>query len=265
MGRALAGHPRDEYVLSTKVGRLIVPSPETAGQLDDLGFAVPAGTRRRWDLSPDGIRRSIDDSLGRLGLDRIDIAYLHDPDDHGVDAAERAMATLAELREEGVVGAIGVGMNQSAMPAELIRRGDLDVVMLAGRFTLLDQEGLEELLPLAEERGVGIVAAGVYNSGLLSRDRPSDDAHFDYGPAPASVRERAVLLADACERHGVRLPEAAIQFPLSHPAVVSVVVGLRTAGQVRSSIQRMAREIPDALWRELVESGLVRSAQRHSA
>jgi D-threo-aldose 1-dehydrogenase len=265
IGRALAGRPRDDYILSTKVGRLIVPSPGTAGRQDDQGFAVPAESARQWDLSRDGIRRSIDDSLGRLGLDDIDIAYLHDPDDQGIEAAEGAVAALAELRDEGVLGAIGVGMNQSAMPAELIRRGDLDVVMLAGRFTLLDQEGLDELLPLAEERGVGIVAAGVYNSGLLSRDRPAEDANFDYGPAPAELRERALRLAEVCERHGVHLPEAAIQYPLSHPAVVSVVVGVRTADQVRSSVERFEREIPDALWADLRESGLVRSAERRSA
>jgi D-threo-aldose 1-dehydrogenase len=250
LGRALRAWPRDEYVLSTKVGRLLHPSPETAHERDGQ-FAVPASARRVWDLSPDGIRRSIDDSLERLGLDRIDIAYLHDPDDQGMDATVGAIETLIALRDEGVLGAVGAGMNQSAIPAEIIRRCDVDVMMLAGRYTLLDRSGLDELLPLALEREVGIVAAGVYNSGLLSQPRPERDGLFDYEPAPAELFERAEQLAAICQRHGVTLPEAAAQFPLRHPAVVSVVIGMRTAAQVRDSVDRLGRRIPDALWAEL--------------
>ncbi|TFV98220.1 aldo/keto reductase [Orlajensenia leifsoniae] len=258
LGPALADRPRDEYVLSTKAGRLLVPSGYPEGTMDDGGFAVPATVRREWDLSRDGIRRSVHGSLERLGLDRIDIAYLHDPDDHGQEAHAEAIPALIELREEGVVRAVGAGMNQSAMPAEFVRRHDVDVIMLAGRYTLLEQGALDELLPLAEERGVGIVAAAVYNSGLLSQPRPPANALYDYAPAPAELIAKANAIADVCEEFGITLPEAAIAYPLRHPAVVSVVVGMRTAEQVRGTAERYEREIPAEFWAALDDRGLVR-------
>ncbi|MET0784891.1 MAG: aldo/keto reductase [Leifsonia flava] len=258
LGAVLADRPRDEYVLSTKVGRLLVPSGYPEGTMDDDGFAVPATLRREWDLSRDGIRRSVHESLERLGLDSIDIAYLHDPDEHGAEAHAEAIPALIELREEGVVRAVGTGMNQSAMPAEFVRRHDVDVIMLAGRYTLLEQGALDELLPLAAERGVGIVAAAVYNSGLLSRPRPPADALYDYAPAPAELIAKANAIADVCEEFGVTLPEAAIAYPLRHPAVVSVVVGMRTAEQVRGTAERYEREIPAEFWAALDDRGLVR-------
>jgi D-threo-aldose 1-dehydrogenase len=260
LGAALRERPREEFVLSTKVGRLLVPSGHPDGTMDDGGFAVPATLRREWDLSRDGIRRSIDDSLERLGLDRIDVAYLHDPDEHGPRAHAEAIPALIELRDEGVLGAVGAGMNQSAMPAEFVRRHDVDVIMLAGRYTLLEQGALDDLLPAAVERGVGIVAAAVYNSGLLSKPRPGADARYDYATAPADVIARADALADVCEEFGITLPDAAVAFPLRHPAVVSVVVGMRTAEQVRSTAERYATKIPEDFWRELSERGLVRDA-----
>ncbi|MCD2443413.1 aldo/keto reductase [Agromyces sp. SYSU K20354] len=260
LGAALAGRARDDFVLSTKVGRLLVPSGYPDGAMDDEGFAVPATMRREWDLSRDGIRRSVDESLERLGLDRIDIAYLHDPDDHGAQAHAEAIPALIELRDEGIVGAVGAGMNQSAMPAEFVRRHDVDVIMLAGRYTLLEQGALDDLLPLAVDRGVAVVAAAVYNSGLLARPRPSADALYDYGPAPAALIARVHAIADVCEEFGVTLPEAAIAYPLRHPAVVSVVVGMRTAGQVVSSAERYAARIPQEFWRVLSDRGLVRDA-----
>ncbi|UIP57743.1 aldo/keto reductase [Agromyces marinus] len=260
LGEALRERPRDEYVLSTKVGRLLVPSGYPEGAMDDQGFAVPATLRREWDLSRDGIRRSIDASLERLGLDRIDIAYLHDPDDHGEQAHAEAVPALIELREEGVVGAVGAGMNQSAMPAEFVRRHDVDVIMLAGRYTLLEQGALDDLLPAALERGVGIVAAAVYNSGLLSRPRPAADATYDYAPAPAAILERVDALADVCDEFGIALPEAALAHPLRHPAVVSVVVGMRTPEQVHGTAARFEAQIPDAFWEALTRRGLLRDA-----
>lgn len=260
LGAALSDRPRDDYVLSTKVGRLLVPSGYPEGTIDDEGFAVPATSRRQYDLSRDGIRRSVDESLERLGLDRIDIAYLHDPDDYGPAAHAEAIPALIELRDEGVVSAVGAGMNQSAMPAEFVRRHDVDVIMLAGRYTLLEQGSLDDLMPLAVERGVSIVAAAVYNSGLLSRPRPAADAHYDYGPAPAEMIARANAIADTCEEFGITLPEAAIAYPLRHPAVVSVVVGMRTADQVVSTAERYAARIPRDFWRVLSERGLTRDA-----
>ncbi len=259
LGTALAGRPREETIVSTKVGRLLEPSPATANRTDDEGFAVPATMRRVWDFSADGIRRSLDASLGRLGLDRVDIVYLHDPDDHWLEASTAGVAALINLREQGVIDAIGVGMNQSAMPAEFVRRFDIDLVMLAGRYSLLDQSALDDLLVVALERGVPIVAAGVYNSGLLSAPSPAAGAAYNYQPAPPELLDRARRLAAVCGAHGIDLPTAAIQFPLRHPAVASVVVGARTADQVRVNMERLATSVPDDLWSDLESSGLVRT------
>jgi D-threo-aldose 1-dehydrogenase len=259
LGTALAGRPRANLAVSTKVGRVLEPSPETAGRPDDEGFAVPAAYRRVWDFSADGVRRSLDASLERLGLDRVDIVYLHDPEEHWHQASEEGIAALIALREQGVVEAIGVGMNQSAMLAEFVRRHDIDLVMLAGRYTLLDQSALDDLLPLAAERGVGVVAAGVYNSGLLSRRRPVAGATYDYRPAPTELVDRARRLAAVCEAHGVDLPTAALRFPLRHPAVICEVVGARTADEVRVNVERLAAPVPDDLWAELEALGLVRA------
>lgn len=256
LGRELAARPRDQYAISTKVGKALDPSPERAHLQDEQGFAVPAAHTRRYDFSRDGIRRSLEKSLERLGLDRIDIAYLHDPDEHWEAASTTGIDALVELREEGVVGAIGAGMNQSEMITEFIRRCDVDVMMLAGRYTLLEQGARDELLPLAEERGVGIVAAGVYNSGLLSRPRVPADASYDYLPAPAELIARANRIAEICEAHGTDLPTAAVQYPLRHPAVVAAVVGCRNAEQVRQAVERADASIPEDLWRELAELGL---------
>lgn len=251
LGAALAHRPRDEFVLSTKVGRALIATPERAGELDDDGFVTPALYRREWDFSRDGILRSVEQSLVRLGLDRLDIAYLHDPDDHWEAASTTGLSALIELRDQGVVGAIGAGMNQSAMLAEFVRRCDVDVVMVAGRYTLLDRSAEEDLLPLALERGVGVVAAAVYNSGLLSKAEVPADAKYEYGQAPFALIVRARAMASACARHGVSLPEAAVQFALRHPSVTSVVVGTRTAEQVSGTVDRYRATIPEGLWGEL--------------
>ena len=256
LGRFLTELPRDEFVISTKVGRLLVPNPGGVGR-DTEGFDVPATTRRVWDFSRDGVLRSLEDSLRRLGLDRIDILYLHDPDDHWEQASREAVPALVELRDQGVIGAFGIGMNQNEMPARFIRECDVDLVMLAGRYTLLEQGALDDLLPLAKERGVGIVIAGVYNSGLLAVSRPGSDANYNYETAPDALVERAGRLADVCERHGVALPQAALAYPLLHPAVVSVVVGARTAEQVNSNVNRYTTQIPPNLWADLAAVGLI--------
>ncbi|MEV4560706.1 aldo/keto reductase [Kitasatospora sp. NPDC049285] len=255
LGAALRGLPRDAYVLSTKVGRLLDPLPAAAG--DDLadGFAVPATHRRRWDFSAEGVRQSIEESLNRLDLDRIDVVFLHDPDDHADQAIDEAYPELERLRAEGVIGAIGAGMNQSGLLARFVRETDVDTVLLAGRYTLLDQGGLAELLPLAHERGVGVVVGGVFNSGLLADPRPG--ATFDYASAPTEVLERALALKAVCERHGVPLRAAALHFPFGHPAVASVLVGTRSAAEVRDAAAALDRPVPAALWAELRERGLL--------
>lgn len=256
LGAALANRPRTEYALSTKVGRLLEPTLERAHLQDDEGFAVPATYRRRWDFSRDGILRSIEGSLDRLGTDRIDIVYLHDPDEHWDQASTSGVETLVELRDQGVIAAVGVGMNQSEMPTRFVRETDIDVVMCAGRFTLVDRGAQNDLLPAALARGVAVVAAGVYNSGLLANPRPRDGAKFDYQTAPPDLVGKVHRFADAAEPYGVTVPELAARFALRHPAVASVVLGMRTADHVTANAARLAREIPEELWDDLDRLGL---------
>jgi D-threo-aldose 1-dehydrogenase len=255
LGEALRGRPRGAYTVSTKVGRVLEPVAHAGG--DDLGhgFAVPATHRRRWDFTAGGVLRSLEESLERLGLDRVDIVHLHDPDDHARQALEEAYPALERLRAEGTVGAIGVGMNQAELPARFVRETDIDVVLLAGRYTLLDQVGLAELLPLAQERGVRVIAAAVFNSGLLADPRPG--ATYDYAAAPPELVERALRLKALCEAHGVPLRAAALRFPFGHPAVAGVLVGARSAAEARDAAAMLARPVPDALWAALRAEGLL--------
>jgi D-threo-aldose 1-dehydrogenase len=249
LGAFLAGKPRGEYVVSTKAGRLLRPSPETADRLDEPNqFAVPADLRRVWDFSAGGIRTSLEESLERLGLDRVDILYLHDPDEHDLagDLATGVPA-VAALRDEGLVGAVGIGSKSTEALVAAVRTEALDLAMVAGRYTLLEQA--DDVVEACRETGVGIVAAAVFNSGLLAKPRPG--GRYEYGDVPPEVLDRARQLAAVCERHRVTLPEAALQFPLREPVVRSVVVGAATAGQVRENARRMEAEIPEALWDEL--------------
>jgi len=239
IGAVLRERPRESFVLSTKVGRLIVQGPGGVAE-------------RRWDFSRDGIRRSLEESLARLGLDRVDIVYLHDPDDHEDEVYATAFPALAELRDEGLVRAIGAGMNQSAMLTRFVRRLDLDVVLCAGRYTLLDRSAGDDLLPACRERGVDVVIGGVYNSGLLAA--PGPDARFDYAPAAPELVERALMLARVCDRFGVPLRAAAMQYPYRHEAVASVLVGCRSAAEVADSAANAQLVIPEQLWQELAET-----------
>ncbi|MFJ6465506.1 aldo/keto reductase [Streptomyces sp. NPDC091387] len=258
LGEALRARPRDSYALSTKVGRVLDPLPDggpaTYEGLSE-GFAVRATHRRRWDFSAAGIRRSIEDSLERLGLDRIDIAYLHDPDDHAEAAFHEAYPELEKLRAEGMVGAIGAGMNQTAMLTRFVRDTDVDVVLCAGRHTLLDQSALTDLLPAAEARGRSVVVGGVFNSGLLADPRPG--ATYDYAAAPLNLLDRALRLKAVTEGHGVPLRAAALHYPLTHPAVAGVLVGTRSPEEVRDAATLLRKPVPDDLWDELRDEGLL--------
>ena len=249
LGAFLTTKPRADYVVSTKVGRLLRPSPETADRLDDENqFAVPASLRRMWDFSADGIRASLEESLERLGLPDVDILYLHDPDEHDLDADLRTgVPAVAALRDEGLVTAVGIGSKSTEALVAAVRTGALDLAMVAGRYTLLEQA--DEVVAACRETGVGIVAAAIFNSGLLAKPRPG--GRYEYGAVPPELLARAERLADVCERHGVSLPEAAVQFPLREPAVRSVVVGAASPEQVRENARRMEVEIPEALWSEL--------------
>jgi D-threo-aldose 1-dehydrogenase len=256
MGRALAGKPRGEYALSTKVGRLLVPVDEPSGDDAADGFpGLPATHRRVWDFSADGVRRSLESSLERLGLDRVDLVLLHDPDDHEEWAFTEAYPALERLRAEGTVGAIGAGMNQAAMLTRFVRDTDVDAVLLAGHYTLLDQDGLAELLPAAAERGTGVIIGGVYNGGLLADPRPG--AVYNYRAAPEEMVRRARRLKEVTARHGVPLRAAALRFPLGHPAVSSVLVGARSAAEVRDAVDMFHHPVPAALWQELRAEGLL--------
>jgi aryl-alcohol dehydrogenase-like predicted oxidoreductase len=252
LGVALQSFAREEYVVSTKVGRWLEPVDDN-GRPDPEGFAVPATHRRVWDFSRDGVLRSIEASLQRLGLDRIDLVLIHDPDDHAREALEGAAPALSQLRSEGVIRGYGAGMNQAPMLARFVRETDVDVVMVAGRYTLIDRSAAQDLLPVAHERGVGIINAGIFNSGLLSLPRPQPDARYAYDAVPPDVLERTIRIADVCEQFGVDLPTAAAAFARRHPAVISVVVGLRSAAQVRELVARWERSVPDGLWAALVE------------
>ncbi|MBQ1088513.1 aldo/keto reductase [Streptomyces sp. B93] len=256
LGEALRARPRAEYTLSTKVGRRLEPvDGDDPG--DDLanGFAVPATHRRVWDFTADGIRRTLEASLTRLGVDRVDLVYLHDPDDHAEQAFREGYPALERLRAEGVVGAIGAGMNQTGMLTRFVRDTDVDAVLCAGRHTLLDQSALTELLPAAEERGTAVVIGGAFNSGLLADPRPG--ARYDYRAAPPDVIDRALRLKSLADRHGTTLRAAALAFCAAHPAVVSVLVGARSAAEADDCAEQFRAHVPAAFWAESKERGLL--------
>ncbi len=257
-GRVLASKPRATFILSTKVGRLLrrdAPRDESQYVNGAPFFKGTPGVNPVFDYSYDGVLRSVEESLGRLGLDRVDIAYIHDPDQHYDEALCGAYPALERLRREGVIGAVGVGMNQVDMLARFARDAAVDCFLLAGRYTLLDQGALRDLLPLCLERGIAIVAGGVYNSGILADPRPG--ATFDYVPADAATVKRARRLQVICRAHGVPLKAAAVQYPLGHPAVASVVVGARSVAELDENTAMFRHPIPAGLWDELATEGLI--------
>jgi D-threo-aldose 1-dehydrogenase len=242
IGDFLAGRPRDEFLVSTKVGRLLVPNGADGA---DEFYGTPRLTRV-CDYSQDGVLRSLEDSLRRLRLDRVDIALIHDPDDHLPQALDQAYLALAELRAQGVITAVGAGMNAVAPLTWLVERADLDCVLVAGRYTLLDDSAAKELFPLCLRRGVAVLAGGVFNSGILAD--PSDGAHYDYAVADAALLARARRMRDICAGYGVPLPAAALQYTLRHPAVTAAVIGARSAEEVHADASYAKTHIPDALW-----------------
>jgi len=256
LGEILSDRPRDEFLLSTKVGRLIRPADQPR-ELDNEGFAVPGDQTRERDYSGDGIRRSIEESLERLGLDKIDIAFIHDPDDFWTEAIDGAVPMLNQLRDEGIIGAWGAGMNQAEMLTRFVRETDIDLVMQAGRYTLLEQGGREELIPECERRGVGIVNVGVFNSGILANEDPLAQAKYNYEDAPAPIVEKAQKLAELATAHGTTLPAAALAFSYRDPAVTNVTVGMRTADQVRRNTELFRQPVPDAFWADALAAGLL--------
>jgi D-threo-aldose 1-dehydrogenase len=258
IGRFLAGRPRGEYVLSTKVGRLLEPAGQSSSVEGAEGFyGTPRLTRVR-DYSRDGVLASLEASLDRLGTGHIDIALIHDPDDHGPEALDGAYPALAELRAQGVIGAVGVGMNQAEMLEWFLPRTDLDCVLVAGRYTLLDTRAAAALLPECQRRGVGVLAGGVFNSGVLADPGPA--ATYNYQPAPPDVVERARWIAAVCARYELPIGAAALQFALRHPAVTAAVVGARSPGEIGTDVGYLADQVPEALFEELAAGGLIGGA-----
>jgi D-threo-aldose 1-dehydrogenase len=267
LGDALRLQARGSYVLSSKVGRLLVPDAQAAraqhGYVDILPF------NQRWDFSAAGTRRSVEDSLQRLGLARLDVVYVHDPDalTHGANARAVLRQLLAEtlpellrMKEQGLIGAIGLGTNDVAIVLEVLREAGLDVLMLAGRYSLLDHSALPELLPLCEKRGVRIALGGVFNSGILATGvggPGGTKASFDYGPAGREWLERTARIEAVCGRHAVPLRAAALQFPLAHPAVEIVMLGARKVTEWNDALAMLEHAIAPAFWAELRGEGLL--------
>ena len=256
LGAVLSGKPRDSYVLATKVGRLLRLPVAPHGE--DPYYTGTPPERPVFDFSYDGVMRSFEESLARLGLDRIDILHIHDPDHHEAEAMDGAYRALDRLRADGSIRAVGAGMNQWEMLARFADAGSFDCFLLAGRYTLLDQSALAALLPACERRGIGIVAGGVYNSGLLANPKPG--AKFNYDDAPPALIERAQMLAQVCHAHGVPLKAAAIQFPAFHPAVRSILTGARTVHELDENVAMSRVRIPPGLWDELRVRGLIAQA-----
>lgn len=259
LGAFLQTKPRDEFVVSTKAGRLLRPNPAFDGGLDTANdFFVPDDLQRVWDFSDAGIRASLDESRERLGLDHIDLVYLHDPERNDLQLAlDSAFPALAQLRAEGAVGAIGIGSMTSEALARSVREADLDIIMIAGRYTLLEQPAAVEVLPACRERATGVVAASVFNSGLLAKAEPTRDSRYEYGGVPDEIWDRLQRIAAVCRSHDVLLPAAAIQFPLRDATTRSVVVGSSRPEQVRQNAELAAADIPADFWLELVSDGLI--------
>lgn len=245
---AEALHHDPTCVLSTKVGRRLRPLPP-GGSPGPAMFTDTLPYEQVWDWSADGIRKTLEDSLSRLGRDRVDIVYLHDPDGHEDDVYATGYPTLAKLREEGIVGAIGAGMNQTAMLTRFVRRLDLDVVLCAGRYSVLDRQAQHDLLPACRETRTSVIAAGVFNSGLLAN--PTSSSTFNYRTAPPALVHRAQAMADACAAHDVPLKAAALQFPQRHPAITATVIGCRHPHELTENVELFHLPIPEALWATL--------------
>jgi D-threo-aldose 1-dehydrogenase len=245
LGLALRGRPRDEYLLSTKVGRLVRPGhPDTA----------TTGADWIYDFSRDGVLTSLEESMQRLGIDTIDMVFIHDPDNHWREALEGAWPTLAALRAEGVISAIGVGMVQAPMLARFIRETDLDLILAAGVYTLLDTQATDELLPEAQRRGVTVIAAQSLHGGLIDG---APNPMFRYQPVDDETRAKTARIAAICHDHGIPTASAALQFPLGHPAVHCVLTGPASPSQLTENLAWATQTVPAEVWTQLRAEGLL--------
>ncbi|USQ79157.1 aldo/keto reductase [Ornithinimicrobium faecis] len=258
-GEMLAEHPRDEFVLTTKVGKLLradaTPKDEQFPGGKPFFYDVP-DLNVEYDYSAAGVRRSVEESLERLGLDRIDHVSVHDPDEFYAESMEGALPALTQMRDEGIIRSVGIGINQAELLEQFVRNADLDTVLLAGRYSLLDQTALgTSLFEATQASNTAIMLGGVYNSGLLARPLPG--ARFNYEEATPELVARAQSLAEVCARHGVPLMAAAIQFPLHNPAITTVLTGVRSVAEIEQNVEMFEVDIPEDLWAEIRAEGLV--------
>ena len=252
LGAFLRQQKRDSFAISTKVGRLLHPD---ANAVEDDAYKGAPALRPQFDFSYDGVMRSVEESLDRLGLDRVDVLLVHDPDDHYDAAVNGAFRALMRLRDDGTVKAIGSGMNQSEMLTRFAEAVPIDCFLLAGRYTLLDQGALDALFPVCAAKNIGILLGGIYNSGILAN--PHTGAKFNYQDADAALVGRALALDELCRKHGTELKAAALQFCMAHPAVTVAVMGARNAAEVADNIAMSERTVPQAFWQELRAKNLV--------
>lgn len=250
LGEGLAGIPRDSYVLSTKVGRLL--KPEEPAKMADSQWKNVGPYQWYFDFSYDAVMRSVEESLKRIKVDRIDVLLIHDPDNYWEAAIRGAYPAVHKLREQGVVKAIGAGMNQWQMLKRFAEEGDFDCFLLAGRYTLIDHTALAEFLPMCERKGISIIIGGPYNSGILA-----GGTTFDYVPAPPELLENVRQITAVCQSYDVDLKAAALQFPFAHPTVASVIPGARIPGELKENFRLLSAPIPTALWAELQEKKLI--------
>ncbi len=243
LGKALAKYPRDQYVLASKVGRLL---REPTEQISPTIFKNVPQLEPIFDYSHDAVLASIDESLSRLNVDYLDVVHVHDPDDHEDWAINEAFPTLIQLRDEGVVKAVGCGMNQTKSLTRFVHEVDLDCLLLAGRYTILDNASGSELLQLCREKNIGVVLGGIFNSGLLAH--PEMNKTFDYVDASPEILEKAQALAELAQSHGVSLAHAAVQFGLRHTGVSSIVIGARTSREIKEDLFYAAKEVPIEFW-----------------
>lgn len=261
VGKILSQLPRNDFVISTKVGRLI----RDEGVHDTEVFVGGNKEGIIYDLSRDGVLRSIDESLNRLKIDSIDIIFMHDPDTHPEGrekgykvAIEEAYPTIHDLRSQGVIKAIGAGMNESEMLVQFAKNGDFDCFLLAGRYTLIDHESLDELLPLCVEKNISISLGGAYNSGILASDlKDPKRLKFNYTDASQEILDKAKKIKDVCDQYNISLKAAALQFVYAHPAVASVIIGASSPDRVKENFQMASETIPSEFWMQLKRNNLI--------
>lgn len=246
LAHSLKGRARSSFEISSKIGRLLVP---TEKEIDPDFLDTDTTLTRIFDFSEGGVEKSFRSSLERMELESIDILFIHDPDNNADAAIRESFPALLKMRDKGIINAIGVGMNQSATPARMIKETDIDVVLIAGRYSLLDQRALADLLPAALERGVDIIAAGVLNSGILAN--PVKGATFDYAPASDEILAKAQRIKAVLDKEDIPLTAAALQFPLRHPAVKCVLIGCRSTDEILNNARNLDMDLPEDIWQKI--------------